>query len=124
EEVGRADRLARLADEEQLPAIVRHDTHGAGVLDPLALNLSPVLVAERALADGEEAAGELAFGRDALEARAHGCSAQASRSAKATSSIPSSATTATRSLGSWLCSVPLARLTQAKPCASSAFASE
>src|SRR5215218_6944324 len=49
--------------------------------------------------------------------------AQASRRAKVTSSIPSRASTLTRSVGSWLRSVPLARFTQRKPAASSALAS-
>jgi hypothetical protein len=53
-----------------------------------------------------------------------GCEAQASSRARATSNIPSKATTETRSFGSWLCSVPFARLTQVNPCASSALASD
>jgi hypothetical protein len=48
----------------------------------------------------------------------------ASSSASTTSSIPSSAATLTRSVGSWLRSVPLARFVHAKPAASSALASE
>ena len=50
--------------------------------------------------------------------------AAASSRASATSSIPSSAATLTRSPGSWLRSVPLARFAQEKPAASSALASE
>jgi hypothetical protein len=38
--------------------------------------------------------------------------------------MPSSATTETRSVGSWLRSVPLARHTHGKPAAWSAFASD
>ena len=48
----------------------------------------------------------------------------ASSSANATSSIPSSAATLTRSSGSWLRSVPLARFVQCRPAASKALASE
>ncbi len=50
--------------------------------------------------------------------------ATSSTSARTTSSIPSSAATLTRSVGSWLRSVPLARLVHGKPWASSALASE
>ena len=54
----------------------------------------------------------------------YGCSAAASRSAKVTSSMDSSAATLTRSVGSWLRSVPLATLVQGNPAASSALASD
>ncbi len=48
----------------------------------------------------------------------------ASSSANVTSSIPSSAAVLTRSVGSWLRSVPLARFVQCRPLASKALASE
>ena len=50
--------------------------------------------------------------------------AQASSSANVTSSIDSSAATLTRSVGSWLRSVPLARFVTGRPWASRAFASD
>ncbi len=48
----------------------------------------------------------------------------ASSSANVTSSMPSSAATATRSSGSWLRSVPLARFVTCRPAAMNALASE
>src|SRR5947209_19178263 len=54
-----------------------------------------------------------------------GAGAPASRtSASATSSMDSSASTLTRSVGSWLRSVPLARFVHGKPAASNALASD
>src|SRR5437588_5849728 len=69
------------------------------------------------------------LGAEWLEVRAHRPSPSitpgaSSTSAIATSSIPSSASTLTRSSGWWLRSVPLARLVQANPAACSALASE
>ena len=47
EQVGDADRLARLAHEPQLVAVEHDDADRAGVGDELALDLLAVLVAER-----------------------------------------------------------------------------
>src|SRR5215203_5080697 len=121
EQVGLAHGLARLADEPQPVAVEHDDAHGAGMVDDRTLDLLPVLVAEGVRAQRDEAALVDGLGPDALEARAH---AADSMSASATSSVPSSAATETRSLGSWLRSVPLARFTQCRPAASSAFASD
>src|SRR5215210_6734977 len=136
EQVRRADRLPRLAHEPQLLAVQHDDPDGAGVDDDLALGVLAVLVAERLPADAEEFALEEGLGVGALEGGAHavGCSAvvgwgsgsaaAASSSASATSSMPSSAATDTRSVGSWLRSVPLARCTHGNPATSSALASD
>src|SRR5829696_9144591 len=123
EQVGLADRLARLAHEpDRLPVVADHADR-APVADDLARRLLPVLVAERLLADGEDLALVAGLRAGGLEARAHTSAAASSRE-KATSSMPSSAATATRSVGSWLCSVPLARFTHGKPLASRTLASE
>src|SRR5512132_1401059 len=114
QQVGLADGLARLAHEPERPAVVADDADRAGVADDLARRLLAVLVAKRLLADGEDLALVLGLGADGLELGAHTAAASSS-SAKATSSIPSSAATATRSVGSWLRSVPLARFTHEKP---------
>src|SRR5215208_4839984 len=136
EQVGRADGLARLAHEPQLLAVQDDDPDCTGVDDDVALGVLAVLVAERLAADAEELALQEGLGVGALEGGAHadGCSAvvgsgsgsaaASSRSASATSSMPSSAATDTRSVGSWLRSVPLARFTHGKPPASRALASE
>src|SRR3954447_13122831 len=123
EQVGGADRLARLADEVDALAVVGHDADRALVPHDLARDLLPVLVAERLRADRDELALVAGLPAGGLEARAHAAAASSSR-AKATSSMPSSAATETRSVGSWLRSVPLARLTHGSPAASSALASE
>src|SRR4051794_31936132 len=123
EQVGPADRLARLAHEPERLAVVADHPDRALVADDLARRLLAVLVAERLLANAEDLALVLRLGADGLELGAHTAAASSS-SAKATSSIPSSAATATRSVGSWLRSVPLARFTHVKPPASSTFASD
>src|SRR4051794_20108854 len=123
EQVGRADRLSRLAHEPDRLAVVAAPPDGALVVDDLPRRLVAVLVAERLLADGEDLALVARLGLGLLEARAH-TTAASSSSASATSSMPSSAATATRSVGSWLRSVPLARFTHEKPPASSTFASD
>src|SRR3954447_23495410 len=122
EQVGRADRLARLAHEVDALAVVRHDPDRALVAHDLARDLLPVLVSEGLRAHREDLALVLRLAVDRLEARGH--VAASSSSARATSSMPSSAATETRSVGSWLRSVPLARFTQGRPMASSALASE
>ena len=83
----------------------------ARVGDQLAVDDLAVLVAERVAPDGDELAVEERLGADALELGAH-ATAASSRRENATSSIESSAATETRSVGSWLCSVPLATLTR------------
>ena len=123
EQVGDADGLARLADEPELLAVEHDDPDGAGVVDELADRLLAVLVAEVAALDVEELALEDRLGAGALEAGAHAAAASSS-SVKPTSSIDSSAATETRSVGSWLCSVPLATLTHGMPAASKTFASD
>ena len=123
EQVGHADRLARLADEVDPLAVVRDHADRALVADDLARDLLPVLVAEGVLDDGEDLALVPRLARDPLEARAHTAAASSS-SAKATSSMLSSASTETRSVGSWLRSVPLARFTHWNPATSSTLASE
>src|SRR3954454_1965822 len=123
EQAGLADRLARLAHEPERLAVVADHPDRALVADDLARRLLAVLVTERLLANAEDLALVLRLGADGLELGAHTAAASSS-SAKATSSIPSSAATATRSVGSWLRSVPLARFTQVKPPASSTFASD
>ena len=124
EQVGVAGGLTRLADEPDVLVVVRDHRHRAGVRDPLARDLLAVVVAEAALADVEDRALEDRVRLEPLEPGAHGCAAASSRSARQTSSMPSSAATLTRSVGSWLCSVPFARLTTSTPCAISALASE
>ena len=87
-------------------------------------------VGERGPALAAEADVELLHRSVEAAGRQHDPAAQAqhaaasSSSASATSSIPSSAATETRSVGSWLRSVPLARFTHGRPAASSALASE
>ena len=121
EQVGLADRLARLADEPEVLAVEHHDAHRAGMGDELALDLLAVLVAEAAALDREELALVDRLAAGALEPGAHAAS---SKRTSATSSIPSSAATETRSVASWLRSVPLARLMHGKPAAWSALASD
>src|SRR3954453_4864816 len=82
-----------------------------------------VLVAEGVAPDGDELAVEQGFRAEALEVGAH-ATAASSRRERVTSSIESSAATETRSVGSWLRSVPLATLTVGMPAASSTFASD
>src|SRR3954453_4368944 len=123
EQVGGADGLARLAHEVDALAVVGDDGDRALVPHDLARDLLAVLVAERLRADRDELALVPGLPAGGLEARAHAAAASSSK-AKATSSMPSSAATETRSVGSWLRSVPLARLTHGSPAASSALASE
>ncbi len=120
---GIADGLARLANQPQAVAVEDDDADGAGMDDELALDLLPVLVTEATALHVEELAFVDGLGADALEAGAHATAASSS-SVNATSSIDSSAATDTRSVGSWLCSVPLATLTQGIPAASKMFASD
>ena len=122
EQVRDADRLARLAHEPDLVGLDRHDADRARVVDDLAGDLAAVVVAERVDPDGDHPAlpGDLPAG--ALHPPQ--AAAASPSSASVTSSIPSSAATATRSVGSWLRSVPLATFTQVTPAACSAFASE
>src|SRR4051812_5918412 len=124
QQVGHSDRLARLADEPQPLVVVEDDdADRAGVGDQLTLADLTILVAERVPPDGDELALEQGLGLEALEVGAH-ATAASSRRVNATSSIESSAATDTRSVGSWLCSVPLATLTVGMPAASNTFASE
>src|SRR3954452_18814007 len=88
EQVGGADRLARLAHEPDRFAVMADDADGALVVDDLARRLVTVLVAERLLADGEDLALVARLGLGLLEARAHTAAASSS-SASATSSMPS-----------------------------------
>src|SRR3954467_14688745 len=122
EQVGGADGLARLAHEGDEIAVAGRGAGRALVPHDLARDLLAVLVAERLRADRDELALVPGLPAGGLEARAH--AAASSSKAKATSSMPSSAATETRSVGSWLRSVPLARLTHGSPAASSALASE
>jgi len=128
EQVGHADRLARLAHEEEPLAVVRDDGDRALVADDLAPDLLAVLVAEGLEGDGGQLALVDGLRGGAVKARAHGRAstrAASSSSARQTSSIDSRAATATRSVGSWFRSVPLARLTTVgPPAAISALASE
>ena len=123
EQVGDADGLARLADQPQPVAVEHDDADGAGMVDELADCFLAVLVAEVAALDVEELALEDRLGPGAFEAGAHAAAASSS-SVKPTASIDSSAATETRSVGSWLCSVPLATFTHGMPAASKTFASD
>src|SRR4051812_42860493 len=123
EQVGDADRLARLADEPQLVVIEDDDADGARMGDELANGLLPILVAERGALDGEELPVEDVLGLGALELGAHTAAASSSR-VRAMSSIAFRASVLTRSVGSWLFSVPLATFTQGMPAASKTLASE
>ena len=119
-----ADRLAWLAHEPQLIALVEHDdADRAGVDHDVAHDDRAVLVAEAHAPQGDEAAVVELFGVQRLEPGAHATAASSS-SASVTSSMPSSALTETRSVGSWLCSVPLATLTVGMPAASRTLASD
>src|SRR3954464_12663594 len=64
QQVGLADRLARLAHEPDRFAVVADDADRAGVADDLACRLLAVLVAERLLADREDLALVLRLGPD------------------------------------------------------------
>src|SRR2546421_302450 len=99
--------VARLVDERvelgQRPrlevdalAVVRHDPDRALVAHDLARDLLPVLVSEGLRAHREDLALVLRLAVDGLEARGHAAAASSS-SARATSSMPSSAATETRS---------------------------
>ena len=72
EQVGVADRLARLAHEPDVLAVVGDDRHRAGMRDPLARDLLAVLVAERALVDVDDGALEDGARLQALEAELMG----------------------------------------------------
>src|SRR4051812_9497121 len=114
EQVGDADRLARLADQVQVLVVVGDDGDRAHVADDLALGLAAVVVAEAVAADGDDLALVDRVAGQAGEVGAHAaasCSPAASRSASTTSSMPSRAATDTRSSGWWLRSVPFARFT-------------
>ena len=124
QQIRRADRLARLAHEPEVVLLVeRDDPDGARVHDDVALDHLAVLVAEAHAPQRDEPAVVERLGADALEPGAHAAAASSS-SANVTSSIPSSALTETRSVGSWLCSVPLATLTHGIPAASKTLASD
>ena len=69
-------------------------------------------------------AGGVAGRHDDAAPQAQHRAAASSTRARVTSSMPSRAATLTRSPGSWLRSVPLARFTHSKPAALNALASE
>ena len=113
-------RLARLAHQDDVLAVVREHRHRAGVLDDLAFGLLAVVVAEAVDADLRDPTlpGRAAAG--ALEAHRRPASVTI---ASVTSSIVSSASSVTDSSGWWLRSVPFARLTTGRPDVISALAS-
>src|SRR3954451_25399701 len=90
EQVGGADRLARLAHEEDALAVVRDDADRAAVPHDLASDLLPVPVPERLRANRDELALVPGLAARGLEARAHAAAASTLK-AKKTSSLPQSA---------------------------------
>jgi flagellar basal body-associated protein FliL len=130
QEVGVADRLARLAHQVQVGVVMAHHRDRALVAHDLALDDVAVGVAEALARDAEDLAVEDRALLDGLEL-AVGCRHRpqpypdsSSSNANVTSSMPCSEAWLTRSVGSWLRSVPLARFVHARPIAANAFASE
>ena len=76
---GIAGRLARLAHQPDVLAVVGDDRDRARVRDPLARDLLAVLVAERALADVDDLPLEHGARLQAFEARAHAAAMLAGR---------------------------------------------
>ena len=115
EAVGIVDRLARLAHEPEMLVVERDDRGRAGVRDDLARRPPAVGVAVGVVGDRDDPPGEDGPRRRCARRRGHAASWLRHRVHREregqTSSIPSSAATLTRSVGSWLRSVPLARLT-------------
>src|SRR5438270_3336724 len=93
--------------------------------DLLALDLVSVVIPEALDADGDDRPAVDGLLADAPKAT-HAPTSRAASStiASAISSRFSSASTLIRSPGSWLCSVPSARLVHEKPAASNELASE
>src|SRR4051812_38325508 len=98
ERVRVVDRLARLADEDEIGLVVADDPHRARVVDDRPLGLLAVGEAEPGELDGDERAVVDGLAAELLEAAVSGAhAARRSRSDKVTSSMPSSAATDTRS---------------------------
>ena len=103
-----------------------------GCDDPLARHLLAVLVAERALADVDDRRPRRPCAPPGARSGSscgghHRCRTpprprRAARGRRP--ACPPARTTPTRSVGSWLCSVPLARLTHSMPWTASALASD
>src|ERR671915_533513 len=119
EQCGLVDRLARLADEEQALAVEGHHGHRARVGHDLAIGLLAVVVAEAVDPDRRDPSLPDGLAANPLEAHR----AASSTIDRVTSSICSSASTVTDSVGSWLRSVPFATFSTGRPAEMRALAS-